>query len=887
MVVKEKKFIEQETQQSDIPPAPQDGPPTYQSGTGGLPGSAPITPEKPVLPKKLTIKERILKNRSLLTQEEIAGLLQVQKDASDNVIFDAIKTIAHEVYVRPENDQRTEVQVGRTKKTFDTPFEAYRWFILETLIQDVGMNDAFKKHAALLELIGEKEEEPGGLSNYINSLKKGYDERLESFLRNIDKKMEQHVGELVALFLKLSFRTERQFSDKLFADLEAIIVNVAISQRPSVAKKKIKVRDDYKEFDDPTPAQKIFNQSRALDLIKRLVEELGRADSKISDADQPLTDSKGRFMIEWLREKINLLRLDPDFYRFDKLSGSALREIAAGQAGIEQMKNVPLIDLLDLYDEKYLSFFARPFNILFAIMNQLFFDYNDGEETLSKYINQHAEMLFKNLDEAKLQGWKEETLKEIVYNTNSYKKMVEDYYQKLRTLIIDRKKAVDPYEALNKPLQDALQYEDIEKALFFLKKVAGTTDRNIIINEIIKELKTPKELFKPNADEIIAKLKKLTNNQNPEFESNIRKKIKSYIDKNKNAAIVVTILKEAIDSNKKPLVPWLIQELEKNNISITKYSKNFKGVTRTPKDVYSALGSLAGRTNVSKIIKDKNFYSLVAPYGLLMMILKEWPDEQKEKTAGQRIQILYDSLNLLDSADIRVPRGSDAKKYMTFFGQHLELLHDVRAYTGKVGELRDAIMKYHFKDTREKLKSFVDKADVGVSQDPEFSIIIDTFYRAYTQVSIEYFIDQLQKLDKGQAEQELSCMPIVENINTYVVMKDVFKPLLELIVKDGKPIKLDDIDISALQKELVDIFKGLEEKIKKKVSGEKIRNENMGCIRVFVENMISTLQIMKEEVPKESEQPSSSIFPSGGPPPAPGGGPPPVPGGSRPPVPKV
>lgn len=111
-----KKFIEQETQQSDIPPAPQDGPPTYQSGTGGLPGSAPITPEKPVLPKKLTIKERILKNRSLLTQEEIAGLLQVQKDASDNVIFDAIKTIAHEVYVRPENDQRTEVQVGRTKK---------------------------------------------------------------------------------------------------------------------------------------------------------------------------------------------------------------------------------------------------------------------------------------------------------------------------------------------------------------------------------------------------------------------------------------------------------------------------------------------------------------------------------------------------------------------------------------------------------------------------------------------------------------------------------------------------------------------------------------------------------------------------------------------------
>jgi hypothetical protein len=862
----------------EVPEPPANGSPSPDSSV--TPGT--ILVKKPEAPRELTNKERILAVNPLLNEDALRALSPSEQQESDKIFLAVLKKIAHEVYVNTEKNQKTTVDINQKKKSFDTAFQAYAAFIAESFTQGAGMKQGFKKIAELLQLIGADDSVRGNnLFAYIQKyLVKENTESMELYLKRVKKNIDQYNNEVISILSPAFFASKNDIAAQIKTDVETIVINVAVSQRFLVPKKAVTIRGDIHYMDNPTPLQDTLNAMRVEDLLVKFIDVLQLAAQNWQEKT-PLVGSDGRLILVLFRERLNRLRLDPEFYRFGLLIGSSLREQVAGKEGIEAIKNTPLIDVLDLYEEKYISFFAQPFNILLAVKQQLFFDFNSGESIVDRFINKNAPSLMDNLEESKKQGWTEEEIQKLMYITEIYKQAVTDYYVEIKNIIAERKKSIDVYAVINQPLTDIKMYEEIESTLVFLKKVGGTPERNKRIDSIIKELKEPQERFKPNADVIMNALKELVGRNTVDFEKNIRARIKAFIDKNKNAAQVVSVLEEAIKTNQKPFVKWVFDKLKENKIPITRYEKNFIGITRTAKDVYGALSSLAGRTVIAKIIREKDFYRLVEPYGILMLLFQQWPEDQKEKSAADRMKMLFKSLNVLDSKMDKVPRGAEAQYVATMMGTYAELLNDTHPYAGKLDNLIKSLKEFNFDKVTDEIKSIISQAGTGTENAPELSEITGTFYRTLARAYIENIVNLLEALNRGQAEEEIGALPLRENVYVYGEMAGAFSDLLNILSNINGQIA--DMDIDEIKKSIDVTIKTIMERVAKRGIDKNKLIAIEKNLTAFFDEIVKNFTTLQATTPAEQAVVSLStepIIPGGTtPPPPPAGGPPP-PGGT-------
>lgn len=893
-----------------VPTPPAGGPPSTPGGSGG---GQPIGPAiRPVASDKTAA--RILPP---LTAAQLGGLTQQEKDVSDKMISDALKKIAHEVFVKAENvPKKTKVLFGQKQKELDTPFLGYQWYIKEALIQTVGMNAQFKKRQELIDLLGE-DDAPGALFQFIDqALKKADGESLEQFLLRIKNNLDQYTATMLALFDTCAFITP-QFDQLVTDDIRTTVINTAITQRPAVKVVVRTVRGAQKEEDDPTPIQTALNTRTVVDMLRSYIGELHAASRRLRQANDALRDSHGRLMVLVLRDKLNLLRLNPHFYCFNRLLGSAQRAIAASKSGVEQSSNLPLLDVLDVFDEKYLIHLNAK-AIKSAINGTLFFTISEAQESLGLLLNAAvrskplpvaptAESWEKDRYQRELEQWQairdqlgltDAQVNEIVSNNELFDKAVNDYAVEIRQVRLARKQAVDVYEVINEPLKNVLQYDEIKGVLETLKQVAGTPDRNKIIDALIKELDHPE--FTPNVNQIINGLKQLSGRQQVDFETNVRTRIDSFIKQNENTSKILRILRDAVqsyDRSKRPVGAELIRALEKE-LPLGRFKDQIKGVKSTAHSIYEALISLTRkRTAISNIVKEDKFYKMIEPYGLLMMILDGWAQKVSGKPAEEQLELLYNSLELLNSPDKKfsdttpyaeglVEAGLTQEKNLA---DYKPLVYS-RVYAGTLTEIIKHLKAFQFDQVKNEIRKLVATSGVGAEQDPDFDAIVTRFQQTFAQLFFISIVDQLKELNSG--ESMIEGLPVRDYVDFYVALKDQLTPLLNILAPRGNPLDdLSKLTVPQVQQEL-DAFQASMQRIigtldldnsKKKHADAQVARY-IGWLKGIFGNLQrfapTQAAALIPQVPSGIPQPPTNgpPVPAGGPPPVPSTQPPRVPG---------
>lgn len=866
------------------------GIPALPAGSPPIPGGVQ-PPAGPSLEEQLAAKKRAESVATRIVQPldaaALRALTQQERDLSDQVIHQAIKKIAHEVFIKPENvAQKTKVTVGEGRnartKELDTPFLAYQWFIKEVLIQDVGMDNQFKKRQELIDLLGE-EDAPGPLFEFIDAnLKKQDGETLEQFLMRVKNNVDRYTTDMLALFEPCVFNVQLLRQQEI-DNIRMIVVNVAVTQRPSV-----KVNE--KEIRVPTPLERALTQRVVENMFKHYIGELRRAGDSIVSLEDPLLDDHGNILLKVLRDEINLLRLNPEFYRFDVLTGSVLRErAAASRAGtLEFNIKLPLLDLLDVYDVIYINGLIGQ-KLKLTLDSNLFFDLDEGRQALNKLINFRIETATPQ--ELQLSN---EEIDAITNNNNLFKKAADDYIAVMKGQARERREALDPYELINEQLKNVIQFKDIKATLQTLKKLAGTPDRNKIIDAIIKELDHPR--FAPNVDQIIDGFKQLTNRQQLEFEQNVRKRINAFIEQKKNVTKVLDIFTTIINLYKartpsRPIGQELIQTLEGEGIPLGRFKERLKGVKRTAQTVYEALRALSDGSAVTAImkgasLKEVDFYKLIEPYGLLMMILEGWSKKALDKTPAEQLNVLFNSLRLLNSPTDKfvigdqyveglVPAGSTSEKQLE---DYKDLIY-ARVYAGKLTQLINNLELFQFDAVRKEIQQLVAAGGVGAENTPEFDTIVTEFQTTLAQVLFKGIVEKLTQLNRG--ETSIEGLSVSSYVDLYVAMRGQLTSLLNILAPGGNPITdLSTLTLSRPQinLELDTLERNMAQYLQPKAARDAL-GAYLGRLKRIFANLGQFIPAATFAIPAPGTGDGVPLVPPGGPSGLPPIGGPPVPAG--------
>lgn len=820
------------------PPPPPGGPPAGGppiSGGGGI-SLGELTPKK-----KIMVRDRF---KPALTDEELKNVSdkkwsEKEKIESDKLFRDVLVEIAKEVFVKPAGEKQ-RVTVEKASLT-DTPFKAYLFYIKEMLIAKLGSNEKFKPRVQLYALIGE-DDTPGDLFASIEkSLTYKSNEPLSAFL---DRVRTEHfftdaVRQFIALFASCVF-DQNKFTELFDSDGKLFVANIVVTQRSVVS--------------SPNLIQIIESQSTVLELFEQWIDQVRTAyqvDATFSNVSEVLA------LMYAFRDAINLLRLNPQFLKFQPLLGKEMIEAAKKLNNpVAQMQAIPLLDTLFSFE---IPFFGAKPNI------QSFFDSCKSQLFFTKETN--LEYIITKDDTPILQ---------ILFST----------YGKLLTT--KRLAIIDPYELINSRLQQAKTIKDVSTAITALK---GAVDQPSRIKRIFDELQRVD--FEPNSDAIVEELQVIVGVKDLRFEKNLRKVLEKYRADKQNAKKALTILTEAkklYQKTNKPVGQFIVAEFTKNIAN----KREFSDIERTALSFKKIFETVLGADTVKKVVTVEELYKWIEPYGLLMSILKKFPDEAKPLESEKQLQLLLDSLEALNTGTVPV------REYVSPINPNSGIIKS-GAYKGNLTEVIASILQYDFKAMKEQVAQLVAQAGVGAEKTTEFNTIVDNAVQFLIMIVFDQIVKQLIELNKATGSILIDGMPLFqgslaeqkENLQAYRILEKAFIPLLEyLYPKDilADPGKLDAEKVqNIINKIKSSVLLEVEKMSLGKERLKKVLNEYFSKLADNLKSIIESKKPTTDEVVViDTGTPSFSgvpLPPSSGPPP-PGGfrsGPPPPPTGGPPP----
>ncbi len=347
------------TQQSPAaqPTAPSASPVPTATTTPATPQAAPTSPSSIPAPTSQANAEQTAPSVPLvigilppITKEEIKARSPEKKGESDALLTEILKKVALEVFLLPA-DEKKRID----KKEFNNGFDAYTYYVKNSLIDEVGNKEKFLYRQQLKDLLGDKDQPGGSFEKFVHqNLKVNGD--LTLLLNATAKDLESLTDQLLALFAPCIYDI-KAFESSVRVYIAYLLVNIVITQRP-VTVEKLEKRSLLVAVANEGQQKK--SDILAVDLFKEFLSAIKALVSKQVIAAQPKTD-----YIIWLAQRINALRLQTNFYKFANLLGSRARE------GIIGSIELPLLELFVSNDKKL---FGNANAIKSLIMNQLFFD---------------------------------------------------------------------------------------------------------------------------------------------------------------------------------------------------------------------------------------------------------------------------------------------------------------------------------------------------------------------------------------------------------------------------------------------------------------------------------------------------------------------------------
>lgn len=255
------------------------------------PGTLPQPPAPPQTPIK------VVGIQPPLAKSDIDKLAVEEKNKSDALIIQGLRKIANSSYISIEVDG----------KKFLNAYEAYLYLIKMVLVDEVGNNEIFKLRQQLIDLVGQKDLGTGSLQKFAaDHLQiKGSEAQ---FLNQLYKDNESLMGQFLDLF-KAIFFYEKTFIDQATLYVNYIFANIVDAQRSAVQANE--------------PEKKSSN-----DLALNLMREFAKAIQSELDAQKAKAGAKNidqsqaalsKDYIMWLADRMNRLRVNPGFYRYNNL----------------------------------------------------------------------------------------------------------------------------------------------------------------------------------------------------------------------------------------------------------------------------------------------------------------------------------------------------------------------------------------------------------------------------------------------------------------------------------------------------------------------------------------------------------------------------------------
>lgn len=394
---------------------------------------------------------------------------------------------------------------------------------------------------------------------------------------------------------------------------------------------------------------------------------------------------------------------------------------------------------------------------------------------------------------------------------------------------------------------------DIESALLSVRNSLTSTQKSelALVEKIITELKNPN----PNSDKIIQDLKKLTGTKVLSYEKIIRNIIMAYNAQqqiqHEAIKILVAARQEYIKRGGKPdntikIGIWLTEKLKafqkKFGNKLTqdqkKYFNNLTKVDRIPEDVFTIFKQLIGAQDIVKYAKLEDFDTWIEPYGLLVMVLKNWKQESVKGSSSDRFLKLSNSFHALNGEKIKSP-------YLSVIADQQALIQS-GAYKKRMQPILDALKARAPQKIVGEVTQFIQQAKTGAQTQAQYKRITQEFISYFAHVYLQEIIEQLQALSKGtgsiaglplKGEMQLQHAQLYKRLKT----REAFTPLLDVINPKGQPVDIRTLNDTVLTSAI--------EAVKKRIDSALINLSFSKDISVKMRKSLATyLDTIKEKL---------------------------------------
>ncbi len=692
-----------------------------------------------------------------LSADELQNLTDKERVASDAVVMETIAAIARESFSGPQGALYT---VGT--KSFTNSFEAYCAFVIEQMSK-LGTNPAFKKRAELAALIGP--DMPGSISRFVaENITKQPDVSMTEFLTTFLQNVQSGAlvdNTLVNIINPCVFNVA-SITGAAHTPVRTIVINLGVSQRIQQL--------------NPSPADQVSSDGSVIDKMHEFIaavrsqlppesESASLKTGKEPEAATPAITLSQDY-VEVLRSMIDMLRLEPDFLKFSLLLGSQAQAVANSKGSpLEKIKLTPLLIELQSTDQSLFTL-----NTLLSPMSaQLVFDATEFTQVVRS-------------------------------GAREFKAVFEDH----RMRLAQQKGEVDVLAFLVDRLEKATKIKDIRDTIAMLPGMIGNRPEIQLIQKQLHSLD-------PDVDQIFAQLNALTQRALPErIENIVRTTLAAYKQEKVVARQALDILgaakKEAQD--KKIYVGDVIinrlQQEVKHALSAADKRKldELQGLYSTPASVQALYVRLVGsKQDVDAYATTNDFYTMIDPYGLLLMVVRDVQAEGERLDAKQRMALLIDSLTSLNEG-----KQTPNRSYVATIGTESALIN-AGVYKDTLTPMINALQSGDIDKVVHELDTLVSNAHLGVEHSQAYTQLRDGLRTLLLTTITDLVVNQIASLNSGKGEATIQGLPLEKvpfnearrNASIYKALQGQFQPLVALLMPKGVRV-----DFAAVQADAVD-----------------------------------------------------------------------------------
>jgi hypothetical protein len=723
------------------------------------------------------------------------------------------------------------------------------WFVLkDRLIGAVGLNDLFKKRAALRTLLG-SEEAHGALKKFIDKELKSV--ALDALYEKLNDKKEAFLNKWIALFKPCFFDVTLLEKSKIRCMFETILINIVVARRVAltgtsyaitsnhVVKKLLNdfvrplvllfKKEELKEDEDSAGAVKsgLMNEQQLLEQKQKKEEEQKRIKSI----------SVGKDYVPELYDRFNRLRIYNDFQKMFEIAGcGAIASYNSQKSDIGKRTFYPL--LLWLFNDNKIQ------------------SSKDFRDIVKK------QALFELQTE-------DPEIKTILENADLWNAVFDYHMQETKK---NRKKE-DISVWINKECGSLNKVAELLRVIKRMKNVLSENKDSInSLNALEEELKK----ITISKDAILSSLKKVMSAENSlgvldrSVESRIGKIIDTYNKENEKKSIVITFLhdlKRKYTQTKTPVTDMIFafftNTLKDPSIKSFQLPQIFYGLNRMPSDIISRLAKVLGKkTDFTQIISADDFNNYMQPYGLLLSVIREGQNKFIE---------LSNALHAMNGGVIKqqalYPESLKTTENKT--------LVDKGIYKGKLKGLIDALDQKKLQKVRTEIEGYVNADSINPTRNYatnlEFNQLLNSFVANLAQQFMTSYGIFAKVLNDGSAtcpegfnDCLIPALPLsgkesLRNARIYQSFKGQLTQIVAVLNPNNKPI--DSVGLKNLNIEVLkSLFDQFLEKVKKTFEDKNFekywissnkqseRVEVLGVIKDYCDGLINNIADLKLQV---------------------------------------